>query len=86
VYQQPGTILVEDAAGGRALEVVAGGSANAVVWNPWVAKAAAMGDFGDDAWQQMLCIETCNVLDDPVTLAPGAPHVMSAQVRVRPGA
>ena len=84
VYQQPGTILIEDPAGGRTLEVLAGGSANAVVWNPWVAKAAAMGDFGDDEWTQMVCVETCNVLDDPVTLAPGAAHVMSATVVVRP--
>ena len=85
VYQQPGTILVEDPAGGRTLEVLAGGSANAVVWNPWVAKAAAMGDFGDDEWTEMVCVETCNVLDDPVMLAPGAAHVMSATVAVRPG-
>jgi D-hexose-6-phosphate mutarotase len=86
VYQQPGTILVEDPAGGRTLAVTATGSANAVVWNPWIAKAAAMADFGDEEWQRMLCIETCNVLDDPVTLAPGASHVMSAEVRVLPGA
>lgn len=84
VYQQPGTILVEDPAGGRTLEVLAEGSANAVVWNPWVAKAAAMGDFGDDEWTEMVCVETCNVLDDPVMLAPGAAHVMSAKVAVRP--
>lgn len=86
VYEQPGTILVEDPVGRRTLAVTASGSANAVVWNPWQAKAAAMGDFGDDEWTQMLCIETCNALDGAVTLAPGASHVMSATVEVRSGA
>ena len=85
MYDQPGTILVEDPVGGRTLAVTASGSANAVVWNPWQAKAAAMGDFGDDEWTQMLCIETCNVLDAAITLDPGQSHLMAATVAVRPG-
>eukprot|EP00041_Stephanoeca_diplocostata_P013502 m.236942 g.236942 ORF g.236942 m.236942 type:complete len:419 (-) comp19361_c0_seq1:229-1485(-) len=28
-----------------------------VVWNPWVAKAARMGDFGDEEYANMLCVE-----------------------------
>ena len=43
-----------------------------------------MADFGDDEWAEMLCIETCNVLDGAITLAPGQAHVMSATVVVRP--
>jgi len=84
VYDQPGTILVEDPVGGRTLAVTATGSANAVVWNPWHTKAAAMGDFGDDEWTRMLCIETCNALD-AVTLDPGHSHLMAAMVAVRTG-
>ena len=83
VYRQPGTIVVEDGVAGRALAVTASGSANAVVWNPWTAKAHALRDFGDDEWTQMLCVETCNVLDDPVTLAPGQRHTMTATISVR---
>jgi D-hexose-6-phosphate mutarotase len=30
----------------------------------------------------MLCVETANVADNAVTLAPGATHVMRAMVRV----
>ncbi len=85
VYEQPGSILVEDAAGARTLAITATGSANAVVWNPWHAKAAAMGDFGDDEWTQMLCIETCNVLDAAITLDPGQSHLMAATVAVMTG-
>ena len=85
VYEQPGTILVEDAFGARTLAITATGSANAVVWNPWHAKAVAMGDFGDDEWTQMLCIETCNVLDAAITLEPGQSHLMAATVAVMTG-
>ena len=28
-----------------------------VVWNPHVAKAKSMGDFDDDGWKTMFCIE-----------------------------
>ena len=27
------------------------------VWNPWVDKAKRMGDFGDDEYKRMLCVE-----------------------------
>jgi glucose-6-phosphate 1-epimerase len=43
-----------------------------VVWNPWVDKARAMPDFGDDEWPEMLCVETGNVNVHAVTL-PRAP-------------
>jgi glucose-6-phosphate 1-epimerase len=53
-----------------------------VVWNPWVAKAKAMTDFGDDEWPRMVCVETCNVAPHAaVTLAPGAVHRMGTVIR-----
>ena len=41
-----------------------------------------MSDFGDDEWMQMICIETSNVSDFAVELAPGREHKMKALVRV----
>lgn len=32
-----------------------------VVWNPWVAKAQAMGDFGDEEYHTMVCVEPGHV-------------------------
>ncbi|HQY33212.1 MAG TPA: D-hexose-6-phosphate mutarotase [Actinotalea sp.] len=84
VYAQPGTIVVVDPVGGRSLGVTASGSANAVVWNPWIAKSAAMGDFGDDEWAAMVCVETCNALDGAVTLAPGESHTTTATIATSP--
>ncbi|HEY7116083.1 MAG TPA: D-hexose-6-phosphate mutarotase [Tepidisphaeraceae bacterium] len=60
-------------------------SDSTVLWNPWIAKSKAMADFGDDEWPNMLCIETCNVNANAVTLAPGASHVMRATIRTEPG-
>lgn len=36
--------------------------------------------MADDGWQGMLCIETANVLDDAVALAPGASHTMGVSI------
>jgi D-hexose-6-phosphate mutarotase len=55
-----------------------------VVWNPWIAKAKGMSDFGDDEWPSMVCVETCNVNKHAVSLAPGASHTMTATVAVQP--
>jgi len=70
---------VSDGAG-RTVTITAEGSASRILWNPWTAKAAAMADFGDDEWQAMLCVETANVRDDAITLAPGESHTMSAVI------
>jgi len=57
-------------------------SRTTVVWNPWMQKAHSLSDFGDDEWMQMICIETSNVSDFAVDLAPGQQHTMKALVRV----
>jgi glucose-6-phosphate 1-epimerase len=76
------TVTVDDPGMNRRILVSKEGSSSTVVWNPWVEKAVKMPDFGDDEWTRMLCVETANVADNAVTLAPGATHVMRAMVRV----
>jgi D-hexose-6-phosphate mutarotase len=39
-------------------------------------------DLGDDEWKQLVCIETSNVADFAVDLAPGQQHTMKAIVRL----
>ena len=77
----PDAVTVHDAPGKRRVTVAKEGSASTVVWNPWVEKAKRMPDFGDDEWPRMLCIETANVAENAVTVAPGRRHVMRALVR-----
>jgi glucose-6-phosphate 1-epimerase len=53
-----------------------------VVWNPWIVKAKGMSDLGDNEWQQMICIETCNVAKHAVDLPPGQKHTVKALIQV----
>ncbi len=76
------TCAIDDTKGKRRVTVEKSGSQTTVVWNPWVAKAAALADFGDDEWPQMLCIETANAGANGITLDPGQSHVMRAVVSV----
>jgi glucose-6-phosphate 1-epimerase len=69
--------------GDRTVTVSRDGSNSAIVWNPWIGKAASMADFGDDEWTRMLCVETANVRADAVTLEPDADHTMIARISVR---
>lgn len=67
----------------RTITVSKSGSDATVVWNPWIAKAHAMPDFGDDEWTGMLCVETGNVNVHARTLAAGATHIMAAMLEVK---
>lgn len=42
----PPVLTLDDAAGGRRFTLATRGLPDAIVWNPWVAKAKAMADFG----------------------------------------
>jgi glucose-6-phosphate 1-epimerase len=79
-----GTVTIEDPGWRRRIVVAKSGSATTVVWNPGVAKAKAMPDFGDEEWTGMVCVETANAMGDAVTLAAGASHVMTATLEVQP--
>lgn len=77
-----GTVQVHDPVLGRSIVVEKEGSASTVVWNPWIAKAKAMPDFGDEEWPGMICVETANVGDHAVRLEPGQTHLMRAYIGV----
>jgi D-hexose-6-phosphate mutarotase len=79
------SVTIVDPGWRRRVVVAKSGSSTTVVWNPWVAKAKAMPDFGDDEWSGMVCVETANAMEDAVTLEPGATHVMAATLSVLPG-
>eukprot|EP00760_Papus_ankaliazontas_P006764 PhM_4_TR13161/c0_g1_i1/m.60019/K01792/E5.1.3.15; glucose-6-phosphate 1-epimerase len=54
----PNTIRIVDAAAGRAVEVTKSASLpDAVAWNPWVEKSKRLGDFPDDGYTSMVCVE-----------------------------
>lgn len=74
--------VIHDPGWARQISIAKTGSQSTVVWNPWIAKARAMPDFGDDEWPGMLCIETANVGEAAVTLEPGSHHRTTALIAV----
>lgn len=52
---------------------------DAVVWNPWIEKAKAMGDFGDEEYTQMVCVESAAAAS-PVAVAPGTSWSATVQL------
>jgi len=40
----------------RAIQVEKEGFPDAVVWNPWIKKAAGMADFGDEEYKVSICM------------------------------
>lgn len=70
--------VIEDPDMKRSIRIAKEGSRSTVVWNPWVEKAAKMGDLGEDGYLEMLCVETCNAANDVVTVLPGREHCLKA--------
>jgi D-hexose-6-phosphate mutarotase len=76
------TCTIHDPVLARRIVVEKTGSDTTVVWNPWIPKAKAMADFGDDEWPAMLCIETTNAAENLITLLPKSTHTMTATVSI----
>jgi glucose-6-phosphate 1-epimerase len=57
----PDILRLEDEGNARAFTIEKRGMPDVVVWNPWIAKAQRMPDFGDDEYQWMVCVETGNM-------------------------
>ncbi|WP_343351776.1 D-hexose-6-phosphate mutarotase [Pseudomonas sediminis] len=77
-------LSIVDPGWGRRIHLDARGSRSAVLWNPWVDKAKRLSQFPDGAWQNMLCIETANVLEDIVQLKADERHRLELRLSSEP--
>jgi D-hexose-6-phosphate mutarotase len=75
---------IHDPSLSRTIRVEKSGSRSTVVWNPWIAKAKAMSDFGDDEYQRMVCVESGNVAENRLTLAPGERAALKVKLSSAP--
>ena len=80
-----GAVDIHDSGHHRKIHVEKSGSASTVVWNPWVAKAKQSPDFGDDEFKQMVCVESGNVAQNKITLAPEKSASLLFYKRSAPG-
>lgn len=74
---------IEDPGLQRRITVQKTASNSTIVWNPWIAKAKAMPDYGDEEWPGMVCVESGNVGDDALSVAPGARHTTRTVLSVQ---
>ncbi len=75
----PATLSLEDPASLSRIVFGKAGSLSSVVWNPWIAKAAALADLGDEEWREFVCVEQANANRNAVTLPAGDVHVFEAR-------
>jgi D-hexose-6-phosphate mutarotase len=64
----------------RKIRVEKQGSKSTVVWNPWIAKAQQMPDFGNEEYERMVCIESGNVAANSVKLKPGETSTLTVKL------
>jgi glucose-6-phosphate 1-epimerase len=82
--QTPPRLSIADRGWNRRILIDTEGSASAVIWNPWIERAAALPDMDSTGWQRMFCIETANVMADAKALGPGESHTLAVTVSSEP--
>jgi glucose-6-phosphate 1-epimerase len=73
-------VEIRDAKLGRVIRVKKEGSKSTVVWNPWMAKADAMADFGDEEYLKMVCVEAGNVGKNKLVVGAGKSEMMRVEL------
>jgi len=68
----------------RKIRIEKSGSSSTVVWNPWMAKAQQMPDFGNDEYRRMICVESGNVARNRIVLPPGKSSVLKVTLSSSP--
>lgn len=69
-FDTTAAVEIVDPSLGRTIRIDKSGSRSTVVWNPWIAKARNLDDFGDGEYQEMVCVESGNVGNNKITLPP----------------
>jgi glucose-6-phosphate 1-epimerase len=79
-----GTTEILDPSLKRKIIVEKQNSTSTVVWNPWIAKAHQMPDFGNDEYKTMVCVESGNVAGNALKLRPGQTTTMTVKLSSAP--
>lgn len=80
----PGPVEIHDEPLKRTIRVEKSGSASTVVWNPWTTQKLP-DDFDPPEYRQMVCVESGNVKQNRISLAPGKSTVLRVTYSSRPG-
>jgi D-hexose-6-phosphate mutarotase len=78
----PGRCTIVDPVWQRRIHINKIGSQSTVVWNPGAARAAQMGDLGEEGWKRFVCVESANALENAVTVVAGRSHTLAVEYRL----
>jgi glucose-6-phosphate 1-epimerase len=62
------TLIIDDAALQRRIEIRSSSHKSTVVWNPWLIRSEELEDLAADSYQSFLCLETGNIGSNDIEL------------------
>jgi len=77
-----GELVIDDKSLGRKILITSSGCSTAVVWNPWSEIAASMGDLDDNAYRNMICVETANAGPETIEINAGGEYRLVAEYTI----
>lgn len=80
-----GVVEIHDTGVGRVIGIDKSGSQSTVVWNPWTTQRMP-DDFDEMDYRQMVCVESGNVKQNAILLAPGETTTLRVKVSSGPSA
>lgn len=75
-------VLLHDPKRARPVQVKLSGAAATVVWNPGESTGMKMSDVGKE-WSKFICIESANIPETAVSLAPSCSHHLGTRISSR---
>ncbi|AFY37961.1 Aldose 1-epimerase [[Leptolyngbya] sp. PCC 7376] len=77
----PAELIIADPALNRKIHITSKNSTTAIVWNPWINKSKALGDFPNEGYKQMICVETANAAKEVITVQPQSQYSITVEYR-----
>jgi len=81
-YESSGPVQLVDPLKKRTILVEKEASPSTIVWNPWIEKAAALGDLPNEDYLAFACIEAAILNNQAVTLSKDETHRFSTKISV----
>ena len=81
-YDSSAAVRLEDPSKERTILIDKENSPSTVVWNPWIEKAAALGDLPNEDYLAFACVEAAITNDRAVALSQGETHRFTTRISV----
>ena len=76
------TLIIEDAALKRRIEISSSSHKSTVVWNPWLIRSEELDDLAADSYQSFLCLETGNIGSNDIELLAYSEYRFCSQFKI----